>query len=57
MKAILMVRIFRNYASYSVTFPPETGPKLAPKKKPLTRNPCKWLTCFAPQLGLEPRTP
>ncbi len=30
------------------------GPKLARNKNPLTRNPCKWLTCFAPQLGLEP---
>jgi len=37
-----------------VNLPPETGSKLARNKKPLTRNLCKWLTCFAPQPGLEP---
>lgn len=51
---IKLERIFHFSPLPVYKFPSETGPKLAQKKKPLTRNPCKWLTCFAPQPGLEP---
>ena len=38
-------------------FPPNPGPKLAPKENRLYEISHKRLIIFAPQLGLEPRTP